>query len=127
MSRAITQSGGGALTNRRSDTFASLLQATMHEPYQGIWDPELGVFVQQDDVPPNASNAEAMAVRLVQRATRGDLSAIREVLDRTEGRPVQTLNANIGVSYVDLLDSLVIDANVTSPDPEVPCLGVLDL
>ena len=38
--------------------------------------------------------AEAIALRLVGKAVKGDMSAIREIQDRTEGKSVETVNSN---------------------------------
>jgi hypothetical protein len=49
---------------------------------------------------PDASEgtiAEAIARRLIKLALGGDIAAIREVLDRTEGRPKQSLDLDVSV------------------------------
>ncbi len=38
--------------------------------------------------------SETIALRLVQKAMNGELMAIREIQDRTEGKAVETVNSN---------------------------------
>lgn len=40
------------------------------------------------------SVAERIALTLVSKAVKGDMSAIREIQDRTEGKAVETVNSN---------------------------------
>lgn len=47
---------------------------------------------------PGTTFREAVAARLVIRALDGDVSAIREVADRDEGRPAQRINVNASES-----------------------------
>jgi hypothetical protein len=51
------------------------------------------------------TNAEAQAVQLWRMGQSGSLAAIREILDRAEGRPATTLNVNDG--RVDPLKELI--------------------
>jgi len=39
------------------------------------------------DLPPTSTYADALAARLIRDATNGNIAAIREVYDRTEGKP----------------------------------------
>lgn len=56
--------------------------------------------------------ADAVADALVKEALDGDVSAIREIFDRTEGKPLQTLDANIGViDWRETLENYDFDEN----------------
>ena len=50
------------------------------------------------------TNREKIASMLVELAARGDLGAIREVLDRTEGRAVQRQEQGDPGAFLDLSD-----------------------
>jgi len=54
------------------------------------------------------TRGELLAFKLIERGCKGDLMAIREVLDRLYGKPVQTNeNINANISYSDFLLSIV--------------------
>ena len=55
-----------------------------------LMDGVLKAKLRQDD----GYLAEALAVRLIQLARKGSLKAIEMILERTEGRAVQTMNFN---------------------------------
>lgn len=56
------------------------------------------------------SKAEALMIVLVERGCGGDLTAIKEILDRLLGKPAQFINAEIKqTSYYDFLMQIVHD------------------
>jgi len=55
------------------------------------------------DAIPKGSNAEELALKLFRLAKRGNLSAIREVIDRAEGRPAVSVSINEGPDPVVVL------------------------
>jgi hypothetical protein len=55
---------------------------------------------------PTASNAEAIAITLLLKAMQGNLPAIREVLDRTEGKAVQQIElTGVDGGPIDVTDT----------------------
>lgn len=56
-----------------------------------------------------ASRAESLALALYERASTGDVAAIRELVDRTDGKSPATLNVNAGekaAQYRELAERL---------------------
>ena len=60
-----------------------LLDKRIDSPKTPISDPRKKISV-----------AETIALRLVQKAMNGEMQAIREIQDRTEGKSVETVNSN---------------------------------
>ena len=54
------------------------------------------------------TKAEALMIQLVERGCGGDLTAIKEILDRLLGKPAQFINAEVKTtSYYDFLMEIV--------------------
>lgn len=54
----------------------------------------------------------AIAAQLISKATNGDMQAIKELADRTDGKAVQAIEATITNSHEDLLSQLDADRTV---------------
>lgn len=60
------------------------------------------------------TKGEAMMVELVDRATRGDYAALKEVLDRSLGKPIQNIRSvSVRATLEEFLDGL-------PPPPDTP-------
>jgi hypothetical protein len=58
------------------------------------------------------SISEKIAEKLIELALQGDISAIKEVFDRTEGKPLQKVNASVGVTdWRETLQNYNFDEN----------------
>jgi|ERR1700677_2062751 hypothetical protein len=75
---------------------------------------ELGQTVQV------RTNAEATAVQLWHMGQEGSLAAIREILDRCEGKPATTLNVNDGRvdPFKELIESMTHRSKQIGPPDE---------
>ena len=48
------------------------------------------------------TNAVALATALVEKGKAGDVKAISEIMDRTEGKPTQKIEADVNAKGVDV-------------------------
>lgn len=54
----------------------------------------------------NSKALRNIARKLIAKAEEGDMQAIKEFIDRTDGKAVQQIDARVGVSHEDALDQL---------------------
>lgn len=54
----------------------------------------------------NHKALRAIARQLIAKATEGDMQAIKELADRTDGKPMQAVEADVTVRIEDLIASL---------------------
>lgn len=80
------------------------IRAAMSTPYRGYWDKDQGCYVMEADFI-GMSNYEVMVVRLAGAAANGDLDAIKEVMNRTIGKPKQAIETvSMSMTYQDFLE-----------------------
>lgn len=55
---------------------------------------------------PNHKKLRAIAAQLIKKATAGDMPAIVELANRTDGKPSQQVDIDATVRFEDILDQL---------------------
>lgn len=90
----------------QKEQISQLTFAALSLPYRGIWDSQQQKYVMDDPMYQGATYAEVMQMKLVKKAAEnGDMSAIKEVLDRTLGKPKQAIESvSMRMSYAEFLE-----------------------
>jgi hypothetical protein len=86
----------------------------LSSPYSGFRNPETGMM----EVEPEyfgMTNYEVIWLRMAQMAAQGSLDHAKYVMDRTIGRPKQSIEStNININYENFLDRLVQEETVNT-------------
>ena len=94
----------GAMVGR--DQMQQLYHAALSLPYQGQWDAQEQEFIIEPHFQ-GLTNVEVMVMRQIQEAALGNMKTIETIMDRTLGKPKQSVEAVVTtVSLAEYLDYL---------------------
>lgn len=91
------------------------MMSSLSLPYNGYWCPNRGEWLIEERFV-GMTNIEVIAVRLAEEAAAGNLSAIKEIFDRTLGKPKQSVeNTNLDLTYEDYLQMIADKSKPPEP------------
>lgn len=94
---------------------ADLVTAALSTEYESFRDPESGEEYNVDPRLVGTTKAEAMAINLARKASRGEDKATNQVLDRILGKPKQSVESvGVKMNYRDFLEMLDRDEKAQS-------------
>ena len=87
------------------------MRAALSLKYRGYWDVDKQDWVIEAEFL-GMTNIEVLAIRMAQGAANGDLDMMKQILDRTLGKPKQSVESvNMNMSYQDFLEQKAKDLN----------------
>jgi len=93
------------------DSMNALAQCALSLPYVGVWDSELQQHIIPDPSFYGKSIGEVLLLQLANEAINGDAKARTEMLDRTMGKPKQSVDATVTtMTFNDFLEASAMDS-----------------
>jgi len=100
----------------KKEAIEELTRHAMSQAYEGEWEPLLQCYIE-DPRFKGMMKAEVMRHKLIDKATKGDIDAIKLIDERLLGKPKQSVESkNMHITYEDYLMELAKQEGVLPDD-----------
>lgn len=104
----------------KKEAIEELTRHAMSQQYEGDWDPRLQCYIE-DPRFKGMTKAEVMRHKLIDKAAKGDIEAIKLIDERLLGKPKQSVESkNLNIGYEDYLMELARQEGLIPDDGSSP-------